>query len=366
MDRVRAGSAGVDLVLGGEIPPLASRPRRKTRHRRGSAAGVARRVRGSILGHSADTGLRDVERSPLRPAALAAIIAATLAALAPACGGGSPAKKITVPPAKPPSPATWPPYPSFSPRSCWTRPREDDNPLFTVFRSAPSLKPRPRVLKIPPEELVRRALARLGDRRFVHRIELGPPPPATLRHVHAYYRGVRPPKDGLWAWISTPAARPSVRQLPTPEQIRDLMIARWEADLIGGALPDDFCAAGGRPLVGWTLVRHGVGEISDPAYAFEQRFPNPSPQAFRRRVALVGRRYGFRVVSLRLLRPRQLAPLLVVETSRDRKGFMADVPQIEALLNPTTREGGRIAGTFEGFFLEVRDRNGLFSRLSRG
>lgn len=91
---------------------------------------------------------------------------------------------------------------------------------------------------------------------------------------------------------------------------------------------------------------------SDDYQPFGQRFQNPTPQLFRERVALTGRRFGFRVTSLQLLKPLQLAPLLVVEVDSDRRTFAATVPRIEHLLDP--------AGAFEGFFFEARDHNGPF------
>jgi hypothetical protein len=99
--------------------------------------------------------------------------------------------------------------------------------------------------------------------------------------------------------------------------------------------------------------------VSDRSQSFEQRFPNPSPAAFRARVALIGRRYGFQVASLRLLHPFQTAPLLVVETTRDRKAFVHDVPAIMDLLDP--RNG--TAATFEGFLFEAQDAKGAFVRV---
>jgi hypothetical protein len=264
---------------------------------------------------------------------------------------------ITVPADKPPSPGSWSADPSFSARSCWTRPFGNG-----VMRAAPSATLPLSTKAIAPAEIVRRLLARLGDRRFIRRVEIGPPPPITLQHLRAYYAGARAPSDALWAYISAPAASATLRQKPTAEQVGAQMIAQWEAGMVAGALRDDFCAAGGRPLVGSTTGLGGI-RVSDRSFAFNQRFPNPSPPAFRRRVDLVGRRYGFRVVSLRLLRPRQLAPLLVVETSRDRKAFVADVPAIMSLLDPSTGAGREIAITFEGFLLEARDAKGPFVRV---
>jgi hypothetical protein len=80
-------------------------------------------------------------------------------------------------------------------------------------------------------------------------------------------------------------------------------------------------------------------------------------------VALIGRRYGFAVRQLRLLRPRQLAPLLVVRTGRDRKAFVRDVAAIMKLLDPTSNGPGKTALTFEGFFFEAEDAHGPFVRV---
>ena len=132
--------------------------------------------------------------------------------------------------------------------------------------------------------------------------------------------------------------------------------------LVGGALRDDLCAAGGPPLVGWTVTGGQGGGFSENWEAFGQHFPNPSPAAFRKRVSLVGRRYGFRVASLRLVRPLQLSPLLIVDTSRDRKAFVKDVPTILSLLDPTARSGT----TFEGFYFAAEDAHGPFVETSGG
>ena len=89
--------------------------------------------------------------------------------------------------------------------------------------------------------------------------------------------------------------------------------------------------------------------------------PNPSPAAFRKRVALVGRRFGFTVASLRLLRPRQIAPLLIVATHRPRKAFMKDIPKIMELLNPHAFADHTSAETFDGFFFAAKDAKGPFT-----
>ncbi|HYZ78261.1 MAG TPA: hypothetical protein VE596_12895 [Gaiellaceae bacterium] len=233
---------------------------------------------------------------------------------------------------------------------------------FGLTRVAPSYPPRRTAHPTPPAEIVRRVLARFGDRSYIRRVELGPPPPITLRHLKGWFNGVRPPRDGLWAYISASTAVAPSSPHPTPKEARDYTIADWEVQLLEGALRDEFCAAGGRPLLGWSLSGFGRG-VSDRSSAFGQRFPNPKPRAFRARVAEVGRQYGFTVSSLRLLRPLDYAPLLVVSTDRDRKEFVHDVPAIMALLNPTSDAERHTAFTFEGFFLEARDAKGPFVRV---
>src|SRR5262249_55543865 len=146
----------------------------------------------------------------------------------------------------------------------------------------------------------------------------------------------------------------------SPEQSLTAGIAQYEGDVVGGALRDDFCDAGGSPLVMWA-AGNGGGGFAESFRAFDERFPNPPPAAFRERVALVGKPFGFTVVSLRLLRPRQIAPLLIVRTDRPRKAFVKDVGKIMELLNPTNSYKHQVALTFEGFFFAAEDAKGPFT-----
>jgi hypothetical protein len=215
-------------------------------------------------------------------------------------------------------------------------------------------------------EIVRRFLARFGDRRYLRSITLGPSPSATGATTHAYFGpDAHPPADGLHAYIHAPLAD-YTNQAPhaTPAQHLAYGIAEFEAGLVGGALRDDFCAAGGAPLISWS---GGPGGLAHEG-ALEQRFPNPTPAAFRNRVALVGRRFGFHIASLRLLHPEQLAPVLIVRTSRPRKAFAKDVGTIMSLLAPTSFAPHlhRVAETFEGFFVAAEDSRGPFWYSSNG
>ena len=151
----------------------------------------------------------------------------------------------------PPSPATWPSYPRFPAGSCWTRPFGGGRPLQAAPSYATALR------RVEPAQLVRQILARFGDRRYVLRVELAPPPAITLQHLRGYFAGVRPPADALWAFVSAPTATQQPATPPAPGRVPEQMIAEWEAELVVGGLRDDFCAAGGAPLVGWTIGRAG-------------------------------------------------------------------------------------------------------------
>ncbi len=260
----------------------------------------------------------------------------------------------------PPSPATWPKYPHFSQHSCWARPFGSGE-VHEVEGFAPSYAPAPRAHPIAPAVVAKRILARLADRRYVRSIVFSPAHPAVGSARRTLYAGGQPPADALQAKIVVPDVTASLsNRHPTPEQSLQAGIAQYEGDVVGNALRDDLCDAGGAPLVYWASG-NGGGGFAESFRALDERFPNPSPAAFRKRVALVGKRYGFTVASLRLLRPRQIAPLLIVRTDRPRKAFVRDIPQIMELLNPHSFAGHRNAETFEGFFIAAEDAKGPFT-----
>ena len=281
-------------------------------------------------------------------------LTAVTAVLAASAGAGS----APIAPDLPPSPATWPSYPTFPASSCWTRPSPGGG--SGVLRAAPSY--RSHVARQSPAQIVSHVLAMLGDRRYVHRAALGSPPPLTLEHLKGWYSGARPPANALWAYIAAPESVVALPVHASANAARASELAQWETSLVEGALRDEFCAAGGRPLVGFYVSGTTEG-VSDQGQALGQRFPNPSATSFRERVAAVGRRYGFRIESLQLLHPLQLAPLLIVKTTRPRKAFVGDVPAIMRLLDPIRNAGNNTAVTFEGFFFEVDDAAGPFVRV---
>ena len=90
-----------------------------------------------------------------------------------------------------------------------------------------------------------------------------------------------------------------------------------------------------------------------------QRFPNLAPFLFRQRLAEAARRYGFQVVSVRFLHPRQLAPEVVVRTKRYLELARA-MYAIDAALNPRLpARDDRRGWEYEGFFFEAQDEHGV-------
>jgi hypothetical protein len=90
-----------------------------------------------------------------------------------------------------------------------------------------------------------------------------------------------------------------------------------------------------------------------------ERFDNPSAARFHSTLRALSRRDGFSVVSSTLLRPRQLAPAVVVR-STDYERLARDVYVIENELNPKHDTGDdRTGWRWEGFFLEAVDEHGV-------
>lgn len=90
-----------------------------------------------------------------------------------------------------------------------------------------------------------------------------------------------------------------------------------------------------------------------------RRFPNLPPAALRQRLSAAAHRYGFHVVSLDLMRPRQLAPAVVVETS-DYTRLARATPAILHSIDPRSRAtDDRKGWRYEGFFFEARDERGV-------
>ena len=261
---------------------------------------------------------------------------------------GSSVAHVSVPAMLPPAQSTWPKPPVFPESSCWTRDTGSGSEAY-----APQYLSQRRGSS-DPKVILKRVLRSFGDRSVILSASLGPAPPVTRMHT-GYFPKRKPPADAVWLYLRAPA---TIVELPKANPNEQL--AEWEVSLFAGGLRDALCLAGSRPLVGWSTAGHGAGGFSDDYQPFGQRFPNPTPAAFRRRVGTVARAYGLRIVSVRFLRPFQLAPIIVLE-AKDRKAFSGEAAKVDDLLDP--RRGQAL--TFEGFFLEVRDAKGPFMRLAQ-
>lgn len=90
-----------------------------------------------------------------------------------------------------------------------------------------------------------------------------------------------------------------------------------------------------------------------------QVFDNLSVAELRDRLARDARAHHFAVVSLDLLRPRQLAPRIVVQTS-DYRSLANETPAILKDIDPRRPSGQDAKGwRFEGFYFEARDRRNV-------
>jgi hypothetical protein len=101
----------------------------------------------------------------------------------------------------------------------------------------------------------------------------------------------------------------------------------------------------------------------------DQRFDNPSRSELRQRLRELAGDHGFTVISARVLRPRQDAPMVVVETMH--YGELArSTPSILRALNPKDPGGDGEGWHYEGFYWEARDERGVpflvASTLTRG
>lgn len=90
-----------------------------------------------------------------------------------------------------------------------------------------------------------------------------------------------------------------------------------------------------------------------------QRFANPPTPELRRRLFGAARRYGFEVVSLKLLRPRQLAPAIIVRTRRYGPLVRAMRTLMKALDPRTPARSDWLGWRYEGFYFEAQDERGV-------
>jgi hypothetical protein len=241
---------------------------------------------------------------------------------------------------------------ALSQSACWSRAEADGSLHLTARRFASTSQKR------SPQTLLDAVLTRLGDKRFIRAAGLGPIPPITRMH-NGYFGSSRPPKDGLWLYMAVPAAvepRAAASQKPlSPARVATISRAQWEAYLVAGAVRDEFCLHGTRPLIGWTLANRGIVGISDASYAFAQRFRNPGSAWLLDQLHRIGKRFHFLVESVHYLHPLQAAPVVVLRTDRPAV-FAGNETVILNSLHIT--QGLSVGWPYEGYYIEVRDGDG--------
>jgi hypothetical protein len=92
------------------------------------------------------------------------------------------------------------------------------------------------------------------------------------------------------------------------------------------------------------------GAFDDPTASF----PNPSAEQLRARLAAAASEYAFRVRNVAILRPRQDAPAIVIQSDTPRT-LIAQVPAILQMLDPKAPGQDNEGWSYEGFFLEIVD-----------
>ena len=90
-----------------------------------------------------------------------------------------------------------------------------------------------------------------------------------------------------------------------------------------------------------------------------RRFRNLPRTTFFDRLRRLQRRYRFRVVQARILRPAQDAALLILQTDQPA-AFVKAVPAIQHQLDPKrATNDDRTGWAYEGFYLQARDTHGI-------
>jgi hypothetical protein len=97
-----------------------------------------------------------------------------------------------------------------------------------------------------------------------------------------------------------------------------------------------------------------AGAIADPA----AKFDNLAPDVLVSRLNAAAKANSFRVVSIEFLKPRELAPLIIVSTSAPAQ-FAAAIPELMKQIDPTSVAAeDRLGWAFEGIFLKALDAAG--------
>jgi hypothetical protein len=116
-----------------------------------------------------------------------------------------------------------------------------------------------------------------------------------------------------------------------------------------------------------SAARHG-GQLARTQWEYEIRnrareaprehFANLSAATLRERLREAADEHGLEVVSVNLLRPRQLAPEIIVRTT-DYLGLAHTLPGILHKLDPHEGSSDTRGWSYEAFFIEARDERGV-------
>jgi hypothetical protein len=113
-------------------------------------------------------------------------------------------------------------------------------------------------------------------------------------------------------------------------------------------------SSGARSLAMWKReLRRGVTERPD------LRFDNLTPAELTRRLEKAADEHGFEVVSVKLHRPRQLAPEVVVRTTHYVDVARSARDWIDRVDPKVRNEDDRTGWRFEGFYLRAEDEHGV-------
>jgi hypothetical protein len=132
----------------------------------------------------------------------------------------------------------------------------------------------------------------------------------------------------------------------------------WDATGVGGTTAGESSLE--VPAPGWrSHLRSWQRELRAAAEANPTAtYPTPSAADLLSRLRDTSTRYGFRVVSVRILHAPQGAPRVIVETARPAQ-FVRSVPAIMRTLDPHRPSAEDWLGwSYEGFFFGAQDRDG--------
>jgi hypothetical protein len=91
----------------------------------------------------------------------------------------------------------------------------------------------------------------------------------------------------------------------------------------------------------------------------DARFPSPPQDVLLQRLHRAQALYGFRIISVKMLRPRQLAPVIVI-SSNAKLAIARATPRIVALFDPHRPTQANPSGyAYEGYFLVAEDGRGV-------